>query len=176
MREPRRNQGLRGIVVGVIGAFMVLGLAAMAQAQQVPGNAELKRVTGRAEILRKGQTLWTPAVLGGRLAEGDDIRTFSGASVEMELPDGSTLFLAENTRVLVTKLEFDPQTKSRLVLFHLAVGKVRALVAQAAITLVRARQSNFAVSTPTAVAAARGTRMWVFTDGRRTMVGNELEP
>jgi hypothetical protein len=62
-----------------------------------------------------------------------------------------------------------------LFLFHLAVGKARATVAQAALTLARIRQSNFAISTPTAVAAARGTIMWVFTDGGTTTIAVEPE-
>jgi hypothetical protein len=62
-----------------------------------------------------------------------------------------------------------------LVLLHLVVGKVRATIAQAAITLARARQSNFAISTPTAVAAARGTILWVFTDGQKSMMAVEPE-
>ena len=131
---------------------------------------------GRVEILRKGQTQWIPAVIGARLVEGDDIRAFSGAQAELALPDTSTVLLAENSRLLLTKLEYDQQNQSRIVLLHLVVGKVRAAIAQTAITLVRARQSNFGISTPTAVAAARGTIVWVYTDGTRTLVAVEPEP
>jgi hypothetical protein len=143
---------------------MVLALAHPAFAQQPANSAELTRVAGRVEILRKGQTQWIPAVVGAHLVEGDDIRAFSGASAELALPDGSTVVLAENSRLLLTKLEVDRQKQSRMVLLHLAVGKLKATIAQAAITLVRARQSNFAISTPTAVAAARGTIVWVGFD------------
>jgi hypothetical protein len=41
--------------------------------------------------------------------------------------------------------------------------------------LARVRQSNFAISTPTAVAAARGTILWVFTDGQKSMMAVEPE-
>jgi hypothetical protein len=133
-------------------------------------------VIGRVEILRKGQSQWIPAVIGARLVEGDDIRAFSGAQAELTLPDTSTVQLAENSRLLMTKLEYDAQQQSRFVLMHLVVGKVRAAVAQTAITLVRARQSNFGISTPTAVAAARGTIVWVYTDGTRSLVAVEPEP
>ena len=114
-------------------------------------------------------------MIGARLAEGDDIRAFSGASAELALPDTSTVVLAENSRLLLTKLEFDQQNRSRLVLLHLAVGKVRATIVQAAITLARARRSNFAISMPTAVAAVRGTILWVFTDGQKSMMAVEPE-
>ncbi|HET8532644.1 MAG TPA: FecR family protein [Methylomirabilota bacterium] len=160
----------------VLGALFSLALATSVLAQPAPPSAELKRVIGRVEILRKGQTQWIPAVIGARLVEGDDIRAFSGAQAELALPDTSTVQLAENSRLLMTKLEYDQQQQSRFVLLHLVVGKVRAAVAQTAITLVRARQSNFGISTPTAVAAARGTIVWVYTDGTRTLVAVEPEP
>jgi hypothetical protein len=159
----------------VLGALIVLALTHPSHAQQPAVSAELKRVIGRVEILRKGQTQWVPAVVGAHLVEGDDIRAFSGAQAELVLPDTSTVVLAENSRLLLTKLEFDRKNQSRTVLLHLAVGKVRAAIAQASITLVRARQSNFAISTPTAVAAARGTVVWAIYDGRNTLYAVETE-
>jgi len=176
MRGRRTNGSLRLVAATVLGVLLPLAVASAALAQQAPPSAELKRVIGRVEILRKGQTQWIPAVIGARLAEGDDIRAFSGAQAELGMPDTSTVQLAENSRLLVTKLEYDQQQQSRMVLLHLVVGKVRAAIAQTAITLVRTRQSNFGISTPTAVAAARGTIVWVYTDGTRTLVAVEPEP
>ena len=170
------NGSLRLTVAIVLGALIPLALVGPALAQQAPPSAELKRVIGRVEILRKGQAQWIPAVIGARLVEGDDIRAFSGAQAELALPDASTVQLAENSRLLMTKLEYDQQQQTRFVLMHLVVGKVRAAIAQTAITLVRARQSNFGISTPTAVAAARGTIVWVYTDGARTLMAVEPEP
>jgi hypothetical protein len=177
MRGRQPNGALRLVAGVLLGALVSLGLATPVLAQQqAPPSAELARVIGRVEILRKGQTQWIPAVVGARLVEGDDIRAFSGAQAELALPDTSTVQLAENSRLLVTKLEYDQQQQSRFVLLHLVVGKVRAAIAQTAITLVRARQSNFAISTPTAVAAARGTIVWLYTDGVRSLVAVEPEP
>jgi hypothetical protein len=173
MHRLRMTHGV-GAVVAAVFCVLTLTDGAAAQQQAVP-SAELKRVIGRVEILRKGQPGWVPAVIGDRLVEGDDIRAFAGAHAELSLPDTSTAVLAENSRLLLTKLEFDPQTQSRFFLLHLAVGKVRATVAQAALTLARVRQSNFVISTPTAVAAARGTVMWVFTDGGTTTTAVEPE-
>src|SRR5512147_500489 len=170
------NGSLRLVVAIVLVALIPMALAGPALAQQAPPSAELRRVIGRVEILRKGQSQWIPAVIGARLVEGDDIRAFSGAQAELALPDTSTVQLAENSRLLMTKLEYDQQQQSRFVLMHLVVGKVRAAIAQTAITLVRARQSNFGISTPTAVAAARGTIVWVYTDGTRTLMAVEPEP
>ena len=175
MHGRRANGALRLLAAVILGSLLSLALGGPALAQQAPASAEIKRVIGRVEILRKGQTQWIPAVIGARLVEGDDIRAFSGAQVELAMPDTSTVQLAENSRLLLTKLEYDQQQQSRLVLLHLVVGKVRAAIAQSAITLVRTRQSNFGISTPTAVAAARGTIVWVYFDGR-TLVAVEPEP
>ncbi len=175
LRGRRTNGSLRLLAAMILGSLLPLALANPALAQQAPPSAELKRVIGRVEILRKGQTQWVPAVIGARLVEGDDIRAFSGAQAELALPDTSTVQLAENSRLLLTKLEYDPQNQSRLVLLHLVVGKVRAAIAQTAITLVRTRQSNFGISTPTAVAAARGTIVWISFDGK-TLMAVEPEP
>lgn len=164
------------MTAAAFGVTLLLGCADLGSAEPVAPHAEVKRVVGRVEVLRKGQPQWVPAVIGDHLVEGDDIRAFAGAQAELALPDTSTVVLVENSRILLTKLEFDPQTQSRLFLFHLAVGKVRATVAQAALTPARIRQSNFAISTPTAVAAARGTinvgvhRRWHHHDRRGTRV------
>jgi hypothetical protein len=176
MRGSWTNDRLRLVTAGVLGALCLLAGPDPAPAQPAAPSAELTRVVGRVEILRKGQPQWLPAVIGARLAEGDDIRAFSGAQAELALPDTSTVVLAENSRLLLTKLEVDRQSQSRLVLLHLAIGKVRAVIAETALTLVRARQSNFAISTPTAVAAARGTIMLIFTDGTKTLMAVEPQP
>jgi hypothetical protein len=179
MQKRSAADGPRWTAAMVLSALIVLALAHPSGAQQPSGaqpvSAELTRVVGRVEILRKGQTQWGPAVVGARLVEGDDIRAFSGASAELLLPDKSTVVLAENSRLLLTRLEVDPQNQSRMVLLHLAVGKVRAAIAQASVALVRLRQSNFAISTPTAVAAARGTIVWAWTDGNKTLYAVEPE-
>lgn len=175
MRKLQRHRSLQLVVVSVVGGLLLLAMPASVVAQQGAPSAELKRVVGRVEVLAKGQTQWIPAVVGARLAEGDDIRAYAGASAEVALPDRSTVVVAENSRLLLTKIEYDPQSQSRLILLHLVVGKARATVAQAAVTLARIRQSNFAISTPTAVAAARGTILWVFTDGQKSMMAVEPE-
>jgi hypothetical protein len=165
-----------GLMIGAaLGALLVLALPGPVMAQQAVPNAEIKRVVGRVEVLASGQTQWIPAVVGARLAEGDDIRAYSGALAELTLPDTSTVVVVENSRLLLTKMDYDTQRQSRLMLLHLVVGKVRATVAQAAVTLARVRQSNFAISTPTAVAAARGTIVWAYTDGQKSTMAVEPE-
>jgi hypothetical protein len=152
-------------LAAIVSIGIALALGGLAEAKT--GTAELKAVTGRVEVQKKGDNLWAPAAVGAQLVEGDNIRAWAGGSARMDLPDGSTIFVAENSRVAVGKLEFDQQNQAREALFHLAVGKVRAVVSQTAVRLVKARQSNFSISTQTAVAAARGTDFEVTYDEAR---------
>ena len=163
MIERCRPPVLRARLAVVFG-LLALAVADGSHAQPRAGSAEVTRLTGQVEVLKKGQTQWAPAAVGAKLVDGDDIRAHAGASAELALPDGSTLFVAENSRLAMTKVEFDDVTKARTSAFHLVVGKVRALVSKAAIELLRSRQSNFVISTPTAVAAARGTHYEVAYD------------
>ncbi len=164
MRGRISNAVLSGSVAAIVAALAALILAGSADAQLKTGSAEIKAVTGRVEVERKGQTQWLPAAVGQKLVEGDNIRAWAGGSARLDLIDGSTIFLAENSRLAIGKLEFDQQNQAREALFHLAVGKVRAVVSQTAVKLVKARQSNFSISTQTAVAAVRGTDFEVTYD------------
>ena len=144
-------------VVVAIAASLMLAAWGSADAQMRPASAELVRATGRVDVLPKGQTNWTAAAVGARLVEGDQVRAMAASAADLTLPDGSTILIAENTRFAVQKLDYDTASRDRDATFHVVAGKVRAQVSQAAVSLVRARQSNFNISTPNGVAAVRGT-------------------
>lgn len=133
-----------------------------AEAQQASGV--ISNMAGRVEVLPRGQTTWQSARPGTRVFEGDQVRSFAGGNAELRLPDTSTVFVAENSRLAVTRLDFDAKNQMRSAFFHLAAGKVRGIVARAAAALVQTRQSSFAITTPTAVAAVRGTTIYASFD------------
>src|SRR5262245_38200191 len=146
----------RSVMVGLVG-LLVLAAWGSAQAQMQPASAELVRAVGRVDVMPKGQATWSAASVGARLVEGDQIRALAGGAADLTLPDGSTILVAENSRFAVTKLDYDAASRDRDASFHVVAGKVRAQVSQAAVSLVRAGQSNFNISTPNGVAAIRGT-------------------
>jgi len=146
----------RTIAVGVV-ALLLLLTWGQAEAQIPAASAEVARVAGQVSVLPKGQRIWAPATVGTRLVEGDQIRALAASSADLSLPDGSTILVAENTRFVVTKLEYDRQTRDRNATFYLVAGKVHARISATAVQLARARQSNFTISTPSGVAAVRGT-------------------
>lgn len=145
-----------------VAALVVLFNVAPASGQMVAANATITRVVGTVEARLGGPTAaWTPAKPGAQLAERDEIRALAASSAELRLPDGSILVLSENSRFIVSRLRADRQNQARSSIFHLTTGKLRAVVARAALQLVQLRQSTFAISTPAAVAAVRGTDMAV---------------
>ena len=161
--QSRLTPWIHLLALLAVGVMLVLaGGPSLAEAQQASGI--FSGLTGRVEVLPKGQTAWQLARLGMRVFEGDDVRALPGANAELRLPDTSTVLVAENTRFVVTKLDYTPQNQMRAAFFHLAVGKIRGFVAQAAVRLVQARQNNFAISTPTAVAAVRGSEVYATFD------------
>jgi len=151
------------VAVLAMGALMgILGPTPTAEAQQ--NAAVISAMTGQIRVMAKGETTFQPGRLGMRLLEGADVVAPAGSNAELRLPDGSTVMVAENTRFQVTKLDYDAQNRMRASFFHLAAGKLRAIVVKAATALVAARQSNFAITTPTAVAAVRGTTVYASFD------------
>jgi hypothetical protein len=155
----------RSIAVGVV-ALLLLLTWGQAEAQVPAASAEVARVAGQVSVLPKGQQTWVPATVGARLVQGDQIRALAASSADLNLPDGSTILVAENTRFAVTKLEYDPRTRDRNAAFYLVAGKVRAQISATAVQLARARQSNFTISTPSGVAAVRGTIVVVAHNSR----------
>src|SRR5213593_1608038 len=103
----------RTIAVGVV-ALLLLLTWGQAEAQIPAASAEVARVAGQVSVLPKGQRIWAPATVGIRLVEGDQIRALAASSADLSLPDGSTILVAENTRFVVTKLEYDRQTRDLL--------------------------------------------------------------
>jgi hypothetical protein len=161
---------MRRILATLIVSTLSAGAVVPAGAQLIPATTRIVRVAGPVEIRLGGGTApWVPATVGARLGEQDEIRALAGANAELSLPDGSTLILAENSRFIVSRLRVDPQSQGRSAIFHLATGKLRAIVNQAAVRLVQLRQSTFAISTPAAVAAVRGTDLAVTYSSPMTM-------
>ena len=154
-----------GIALMFLAVSIGIGILAVppAEAQQ-QSSALFSVVTGNVRFMNKGDASWQMAQVGMRVTEGADVVAEPGSNAELRLPDGSTVLVAENTRFIVTKLDFDSQNRMRESFFHLATGKLRAIVSKAAASLVASRHNNFAITTPTAVAAVRGTTLYAIVD------------
>lgn len=170
--RPARAKQMVTVIV-ILAAFLTL--PPLDAAAQDSRTARVVRIVGPVEILHKDQPAWVPASVGALLAVGAEIRAYQGGWVELRLVDGTSVVLAENSRLVVTRLDVDQQTSRRASVFHLVVGKVRAAIGRAAFTLIRFRESDFAITTPTAVAAARGTDWSVMNLATTSVVVHEGE-
>src|SRR5262245_59052005 len=140
-----------------VGAILTLLSITPAPAQVRQEQAKLTNVVGQVEVLRRGTTAWQPAKAGLALSVGDEIRAAQDSGAEIAMVDGSIVMVFARSRLQIRQLTTETATQERTSWFHLVVGLVRYIVSQPAVTLVRARQNQFTISTPTAVMAARGT-------------------
>lgn len=156
--RTRRRVGL-GICLFVLAVLSVVvpGASDPAFAQVRQEQATLTLVVGNIEVLAAGTAVWRRATIGMKLNPGDEVRAAATSEVELAMADGSVVKVTADTRLQIRQLDADPTTRVRNSYFHLLTGRIRAVVATAAIALVQARQGGFVISTPTAVAAVRGS-------------------
>jgi hypothetical protein len=109
--------------------------------------------THQAEKFGKPVKLATPVYMHDR------IKTELLAKATFTFDDKSTLTMAEDSVVNITKHIYDPEKDLRQTIVHLSRGSVRFVV-----TKGKARGSMFKVITPTAIAGVRGTEFVVSVD------------
>ena len=157
MSKRWKGTGLVPLLALLVAGVLVGAVTSPAGAAARSEQATLTVVVGNVEVAQPGSTLWRRASLGMKLPQGAQIRAADKSEAEMSLTDGSIVKVTANTRLMIRELTVDPAANVRTSFFHLTAGRIRALVSKAAVALVSGRQSSFAVSTPTAVAAVRGS-------------------
>lgn len=98
----------------------------------------------------------TPVRLATPVYMNDRIKTDLLSKATFTFDDKSTLTVAEDSVVNITKHIYDPEKDLRQTIVHLSRGTVRFVV-----TKGKARGSMFKVVTPTAIAGVRGTEFVV---------------
>ena len=156
-RFSGEQKGLPKILSLWLGVIFMLLWTAPAPAQVRQEQAKLNNLVGQVEVLRRGTTNWQPATSGMPLSAGDEVRAGQDSGAQIPMVDGSIVMVFPRSRLQIRELSTETTTQTRTSMFHLVVGLVRYIVSQPAVTLVRARQNQFTISTPTAVMAARGT-------------------
>jgi hypothetical protein len=95
--------------------------------------------------------------LGDPVSNGDILRTKAKTKVSITFTDGNTLWLAEKTRMKISRYATEEKSNNYFDLFR---GKSRAVVTKLA------RGSTFELHTPTAVCGVRGTILFgLFLNG-----------
>ncbi len=140
-------------VSGKISSLCIVGLiVGCLWGRSAPVHAEIKQPTVRIASL-SGEALVffqggspLPASKDMLLREGDSIRTHAGATVLLELSDGSEVIISENTNLSFAKLTIDPQTGARISRLILLWGKMRSLVSSGH----QVAGSSYTIETPNA--------------------------
>ena len=133
---------LLGVSIGRLGTRCV---PVWAEIQQP--TAKILPFHGEAVVFFQGGSPM-PASRDMLLREGDSIRTHAGATLTLELSDGSQLIVGENSNLQIATLAEDPQTGARTSRLILWWGKMRSLVSSGH----QAEGSSYTVETPNAFA------------------------
>ena len=114
----------------------------------------LNKIVGQVSVKKNDGLIFESAKDIRRLQVGDIIKTATG-TCELVLENGTILFIAPNTTLTIQRATFDRIDKSRHTLLKLDVGRLQAKVGKLTGT------STFEVSTPSALAAVRGTVLFL---------------
>ena len=117
------------------------------------GNqAEVTFLSGRAEVLAKGETAWKPLRVGSLLSLEDEGRTGERSRVEIRLPDRSILRFDQKSTFKMKNLFFDARDGSRDMKVEIPLGNTWANVRKAF-----GPKKTFEVASANAVAGVRDT-------------------
>jgi hypothetical protein len=118
-------------------------------------GAMIVKLSGEVKVKRAGETTWRDAALHDVLGTGDYIQTKESGKVEFKLDNGHIITLKSNSTIILKKLMRDVNTGDEENLFESNLGNIRAKVQKLK------GNSKFEIKTPTAVAAVRGTTMYL---------------
>lgn len=128
--------------------------AAPASAVQQELTAEVSNLRGSAQVRPAGQPDFKPLSDGSRLRAGDTIKTDEG-SCTLTLGDQTTIDVGPGTTLQITEALRNSSTQTETAQLSLELGQMRA-------KLMKLKpDSKFEVTTPTAIAAVRGTTLYL---------------
>jgi hypothetical protein len=148
--------------MSVLLAFFALLFAHFAFAQ---GMAVVTSVTGSAQV----QTgAGSPRVLrqGDEVRQGDTVSTAANSSLVLKFDDGEVAALTQNSRMVITAYQYQPETRAGNVLLSLVTGGMRAITG----LIGRTQPERVAYRAATATIGIRGTDVDVITDGNNVAV------
>jgi len=123
---------------------------------------ELSQVRGTVEVQKTGRAQWFKAVDGLPVQLKDRIRTRKGSSCNLELDDGSLIFVDENTEASVDFIELTRERHTTTL--GLWVGKLLNNIKKTPTT-------KMMVKCPTAVISIRGTEFAVVASSGAADIG-----
>ncbi len=152
---------------GLISLLLVLSLIFLVSSDGMnqekkgeAGGGDAAKVTflqGKADVLKKGETQWSPLRVGSLLSREDEGRTAEKSRIEIQLPDRSILRFDQKTTFKMRTLLADARDGSREVRVDMGAGKTWANVRKAF-----GPKKTFEIASANAVAGVRDT-IWRLT-------------
>jgi hypothetical protein len=136
--------------VVVLGLLSVLP-DATAHAQQAKSIGQVTALEGKATVLRQGKFAPEPLTLQKPVFQEDIIETDRASKVRITLTDATVISLAEQSRLELKQFSHNARQQTRSGRLAVSLGVFRAILKE------MIASPNFEVTTPTAVAAIRGT-------------------
>ena len=118
-------------------------------------KAVVIELKGEVKVKYARAATWRALRLHDVLGTGDEIKTEETGLAEIRLDNGNTIILRPNSTIILEKLSRDLKTGDYKNLFEANFGNIRAKVQKLK------GDSKFEIRTPTAVAAVRGTTMYL---------------
>jgi ferric-dicitrate binding protein FerR (iron transport regulator) len=124
---------------------------ALAHAQETKSIGHVTALEGKATVLHQGTFAPQPLTLQQRVFQEDIIETAAASKVRITLSDDTVISLGAHSRLELKEFSHDVHRQMRSGRLAIAYGVFRAILKELA------SPSTMEVSTPTAVAAIRGT-------------------
>ncbi|MFH1656126.1 MAG: FecR family protein [Candidatus Omnitrophota bacterium] len=134
---------------------LLIGFASTIYAQKTNKAGIISKLEGAAEVRPRGKLIFATATVNQSLFVGDSVRTKDDGWVQITLDNGNVITLKENSNLLIKKFVQNLDTGEYENILDMNLGKLRAKVEGLK------GDSVFEIHTPTAVAAARGTIIYI---------------
>jgi ABC-type proline/glycine betaine transport system ATPase subunit len=135
---------------------LILGFTSFVYAEKKKAGI-ITKLQGTVEVKSRDTLIFEEAKLNQALYVGDRIRTKSDGWIEITLDNNNIITLRENSNLLIKKFVQDINSGEYKNILDMNLGKLRAKVERLK------GNSVFEIHTPTAVAAARGTIIYIET-------------
>lgn len=118
-------------------------------------KATVTKVVGSVVIRNEGALFWHDAKADESLKTGDEIKTKDDGKIEITLENGNVIKLKPNSKIIISRITHNILTGEYDNLFKSDGGRIWSKIGKLP------GKSTFRIKTPTAVAGARGTIMYL---------------
>lgn len=147
------------LLIGILNVAFSLPISPFSNCVAAEDIAQMKatvvKVAGDVRVKSRASLIWHNAKVNEVLNAGDRIETRKDGSIEIKLDNNNVISLKPNTKITLAKLTHNLKTKDYENLLEATKGKIRAKVEKIK------GNSKFEIKTPTAIAAVRGTTVYL---------------